>query len=76
MLGFALAKAGRVCVPGGFCIWGAGSPLSALSALPSRHQEGGGQLDSQPLPQRGCAGRGEGEQARQLKMYAHGGGVT
>lgn len=76
MLGFALAKAGRVCVPGGFCIWGAGSPLSALSALPSRHQEGGGQLDSQPLPQRGCAGGGEGEQARQLKMCAHGGGVT
>lgn len=29
MLGFALAKAGRVCVPGGFRIWGAGSPPSA-----------------------------------------------
>lgn len=43
-------------------------------ALPSRHQEGVGQLDSQPLPQRGCAGGGEGEQARQLKMCAHGAG--
>lgn len=31
-------------------------------------------MDSQPLPQRGCAGGGEGEQARQLKMCAHGAG--
>lgn len=73
MLGFALAKAGPVCVPGGFRIWGVGSPLLP-PALPSRHQEGVGQLDSQPLPQRGCAGGGEGEQARQLKMCAHGAG--
>lgn len=68
MLGFALAKVGWVCVPGGFCTWGAGSPPSAPSFSIQAPEPGGSWILSLS-----AEGRGEGEQASQLKMCAHGG---
>lgn len=75
MLGFALAKAGGLCVPGGFDSHGCGQPRSYPSS-PTRAPGGQGGLrgvwsGGQPLSFRGSVdarGGSEGEQMRRCQM--------